>query len=88
MTWVGKIGLEKTGPKVTRIEMAKTDSTHGDSSPRAAERRAQAERLAAALKVNLRRRKAQARERASDGKQLEHETEPASNHDRAPDKGS
>jgi hypothetical protein len=59
--------------------MTKTDSMAGASSPRAAARKAREERLAAALKANLRRRKAQARERAADTGQHEHATEPARN---------
>ncbi len=85
-TGAEKNWLKKTGPKVTKIEMAKTDATSGDSSPRAAARQARAERLAAALKANLRRRKAQARERAADTGQRE--TEPARDQIRAVDKGS
>jgi hypothetical protein len=59
--------------------MTKTDSTAGASSPRGAARKARDERLAAALKVNLRRRKLQARERAADAGQRDHATEPARN---------
>jgi hypothetical protein len=46
--------------------MTKAGSTGGPTGPRAAKRQERAERLAAALKDNLRRRKAQARERAAD----------------------
>jgi hypothetical protein len=48
-------------PAVTR-----TAAPGGSASPRAAAREAQAERLSAALKDNLRRRKAQARARTVD----------------------
>jgi hypothetical protein len=46
--------------------MTKAGSTGGPTGPRAEKRQERAERLAAALKDNLRRRKAQARERAAD----------------------
>jgi hypothetical protein len=68
--------------EATKPEMTRAGSTGGVSSPRAAAREARAERLAAALKINLRRRKAQARERAAETGQREHETEPATKHDR------
>ena len=45
--------------------MTKAGPTGSSGSPRAAAREARAERLAAALKANLRRRKAQVRERAT-----------------------
>jgi hypothetical protein len=46
--------------------MTKAGSTGGPAGPRTAKRHERAERLAAALKDNLRRRKAQARERAAE----------------------
>jgi len=45
--------------------MTKAGPTSGSRSPRAAARESRGERLAAALKANLRRRKAQVRERAA-----------------------
>ena len=45
--------------------MTKARPTQHPTGPGAARREARAERLAAALKANLRRRKAQARERAA-----------------------
>lgn len=72
--------------------MTKTNSTAGASSPRAAARKARDERLAAALKANLRRRKVQARERTADADQRDDATEPvgnpAMNHDPGHDIGS
>jgi len=60
---------------------AKTGST-GRPAGTAAERRdARAERLAAALKDNLRRRKVQARERAAEPNAPGRVTEPATSHD-------
>jgi hypothetical protein len=50
----------------TTAEMTKTGTTDGSPSSRTAAREARAERLAAALKANLRRRKAQARDRAAE----------------------
>jgi hypothetical protein len=49
----------------------------------AARRDARAERLAAALKANLRRRKLQARERAAESKQPDPDTKLADSHDSA-----
>jgi hypothetical protein len=50
----------------TRAGAGKTTASADSSSWRAAAREARAERLAAALKANLGRRKAQARERVAD----------------------
>jgi len=59
--------------------MTKAGSTGRPASPRSKAPEARAERLAAALKANLRRRKAQARERAAD----EPGRAPAESHDSA-----
>ena len=67
-----KASADRTWPKTTETEMTKADLTPGAPSARAAARQARTERLAAALKANLRRRKAQARERATDAGQREH----------------
>jgi hypothetical protein len=48
---------------LTKAEMTKEGSTGGPADPRAARRQERAERLSAALKANLRRRKAQARDK-------------------------
>ena len=56
--------------------MTKAGSTGGPTSPRAAKRQERAERLSAALKANLRRRKAQVRERAVEAGQPGHDHEP------------
>jgi hypothetical protein len=63
-------------------KMTKTGSTRTSAAnPRAAAREARAERLAAALKANLHRRKAQAqaRERAAEAGQSGHEAKPGGN---------
>jgi hypothetical protein len=58
--------------------MTKAGSTGGPAGPRVAKRQERAERLSAALKDNLRRRKAQARERAEAGQpRHDHGSEPA-----------
>jgi hypothetical protein len=56
-----------------------TGVTGRSPSPRAEARQARAERLAAALRANLRRRKVQARERAAEPDQPGPDTEPAGN---------
>jgi hypothetical protein len=57
-------GLAETAElALTKAEMTKEGSTGGPADPRAARRQERAERLSAALKANLRRRKAQAREK-------------------------
>jgi hypothetical protein len=63
--------------------MTKRGSTGGSAGPRAAGPEARSERLAAALKANLRRRKAQARERAAEAGQPKHDAESAGAHDSA-----
>jgi hypothetical protein len=63
--------------------MTKTTSTGPPVGPRSMGRGARAERLAAALKANLRRRKAQARKRAAEAEGTGCDTEPAGAHDSA-----
>jgi hypothetical protein len=63
--------------------MTKTSATGPPIGPRSARRNARAERLKAALKANLRRRKAQARERAAEAEGSGCGTEPAGAHDSA-----
>jgi hypothetical protein len=63
--------------------MTKTSSTSPPVGPRSTGRGARAERLKAALKANLRRRKAQARERAAEAEGTGRDTEPAGAHDSA-----
>jgi hypothetical protein len=66
--------------------MTKAGPTGRPAVPRSTGRDARTERLAAALKANLRRRKAQARERAAEADQPGHhseQTEPAEAHDSA-----
>ena len=63
--------------------MTKAGPTGHPAGPRSARREARAERLAAALKANLRRRKAQARERAVEADGPDRDTEPAGPHDSA-----
>jgi hypothetical protein len=58
-----------TWPALTMAEITRPGSPGGPTGPRAAKRQERAERLAAALKDNLRRRKAQARERAAEAGQ-------------------
>ena len=53
-------------PKQLSGAMTKAGSTGSSTGPQAKGRGARAERLAKALKANLRRRKAQARERAAE----------------------
>jgi len=63
--------------------MTKADSTRPPVAPRPAPGGARAERLAAALKTNLRRRKVQARERAAGAAGAGHDAAPAVSHDSA-----
>jgi hypothetical protein len=63
--------------------MTKGDSTGGAMSPRSMRREARAERLAAALKANLRRRKAQARQRAAEADELDEDAQSTPAHDSA-----
>jgi hypothetical protein len=58
---------------MTKAEMTKAGSTGGPAGPRAAKKQERADRLSAALKANLRRRKAQARERAAEVGQPGHD---------------
>jgi len=61
--------------------MTKAGSTDGLGGPGAAAREARAERLAAALKANLRRRKEQVRERAAEASEPGTDSKPAKNPD-------
>jgi len=61
--------------------MTKTGSTGRPAGTPAKRGDARAERLAAALKANLRRRKVQARERAAEPNAPGRDTEPAAPHD-------
>jgi hypothetical protein len=63
--------------------MTKAGSTGGSAGPRSTGREARGERLATALKSNLRRRKAQARQRAAEAGQPAHDAESAGAHDSA-----
>jgi hypothetical protein len=63
--------------------MTKAGLTERPVGARSARRDARAERLASALKANLRRRKAQARERAAERVEPDLGTEPAGSHDSA-----
>ncbi len=63
--------------------MTKGDSTGGAVMERSTKREARAERLAAALKANLRRRKAQARRRAAEADTPGEDVESAPAHDSA-----
>ena len=63
--------------------MTKAGATGHPTHPPPTGRGARTERLAAALKANLRRRKAQARERAAEADQSRNHTEPAEAHDSA-----
>jgi hypothetical protein len=63
--------------------MTKRGSTGGSAGPRAAGQEARAERLGAALKANLRRRKAQARQRAAEADEPKPDAEAAGAHDSA-----
>jgi hypothetical protein len=61
--------------------MTKASSTGGSTKERPMRREERAERLAAALKANLRRRKAQARQRGAEGAEQDGQSAPA--HDSA-----
>jgi len=63
--------------------MTKAGSTGHPAGPKPARRDGRTERLAAALKANLRRRKVQARERAADADEPGHDGGPAGSHDSA-----
>jgi hypothetical protein len=62
----GAAPLAATLPEQLSGAMTKRGSAGGSAGPRPAGQEARAERLAAALKANLRRRKAQARQRATE----------------------
>ena len=81
-------GLAPALPTRLSRAMTKAGSTEHPAGPRpngskSARRDARAERLAAALKANLRRRKVQARERAAGPAEPDHDTAPAGSHDSA-----
>jgi hypothetical protein len=63
--------------------MTKADPTGGSADRRPAGQEARSERLAAALKANLRRRKAQARQRASEADAPKPDAEAVGAHDSA-----
>jgi uncharacterized membrane protein len=63
--------------------MTKGDSTGGAMRERSMRREVRAERLAAALKANLRRRKAQARQRAAEADEPDEDAQSAPAHDSA-----
>jgi hypothetical protein len=63
--------------------MTKAGLTSGSTGPQATGRGARAERLAAALKANLRRRKAQARERAAETGEPAQDAQSTGAHDSA-----
>jgi hypothetical protein len=66
--------------------MTKAGSTGGSAPPRSAGREARTVRLAKALKANLRRRKAQSRQRAAEAHEPTHgaeDAESAAAHDSA-----
>ena len=75
--------LAATPPGELSGAMTKAGSTGGSAGPGSTGREARAERLAAALKANLRRRKAQARQRAAEAGESEHDAESAGAHDSA-----
>jgi hypothetical protein len=75
--------LAAAPPEQLSGAMTKAGSTGGSAGPRSTGQEARAERLAAALKINLRRRKAQARQRAAEAGQPAHDAEPAGAHDSA-----
>jgi hypothetical protein len=69
-TGQGRNGLAGANlASLTMAEMTRPGSPGGPAGPRAAKRRKRTERLAAALRDNLRRRKAQARDRAAEAGQ-------------------
>jgi hypothetical protein len=63
--------------------MTKQDSTGGSAGPHSGGQEARSERLGAALKANLRRRKAQARQRAAEADTPKPDSEAAGAHDSA-----
>jgi hypothetical protein len=78
---IGTAGAETAWLALTKAEMTKAGSTGGPAGPGAAKRQERAERLSAALKANLGRRKAQAREkqareRAAEAGQPRHDHDP------------
>jgi hypothetical protein len=68
---------------LTKAEMTKAGSTGGSTGPRPAKRQERAERLSAALKANLRRRKVQAREKQARERGAE-ASQPRHDHDQEP----
>ena len=75
--------LAATPPEQLSGAMIRRGSTGGSAGPRSTGREARTERLAAALKVNLRRRKAQARQRAAEADEPKPDAEAAGAHDSA-----
>jgi len=75
--------LAATPPEQLSGAMIRRGSTGGSAGPRSAEKEARSERLAAALKANLRRRKAQARQRAAEADEPKRDAETAGAHDSA-----
>ena len=75
--------LAATPPEQLSGAMIRRGSTGGSAGPRAAEQEARSERLAVALKANLRRRKAQARQRAAEVDEPKPDAETAGAHDSA-----
>jgi len=69
--------LAAARPEQLSGAMTKAGSTGSSAPPRSAEREARTERLATALKANLRRRKAQARQRAAEAGEPRPEAEDA-----------
>src|SRR5262245_31071927 len=75
--------LAATPPGQLSGAMTKAGSTGGAAGPRSTGREARRERLATALKANLRRRKAQAHQRAAEAGEPARDAEPVSAHDSA-----
>jgi hypothetical protein len=75
--------LAATLPEQLSGAMIKRGSTGGSAGPRPARQDGRSDRLAAALKANLRRRKAQARQRAAEADEPKPDTEAAGAHDSA-----
>jgi hypothetical protein len=75
--------LAATLPEQLSGTMTKQDSTAGSAGPPSAGQEARSERLGAALKANLRRRKAQARQRAAEADAPKPAREAAGAHDSA-----
>jgi hypothetical protein len=75
--------LAATLPEQLSGAMTKRGSIGGSAGPRAAGQEARSDRLAAALKANLRRRKAQARQRAAETDAPKPDAEVAGAHDSA-----